>query len=107
MADGGGGGGGGGGSQGGAGGATYGGDDGAYSGSNGASLVPAGGSVSSANNNGGIEGPGGNGYVAITYTSYTGQPMFTGGDQITNNNGVITHIFNSVGSVAQLVGIPD
>ena len=87
MADGAGGGGGGGGQYAGAGGATRGGDDGAFSGSNGASL-DAGLTESSAGN------PGGSGYAVVTYTSYNGLPIYTGG-VITTNGNVITHTLNS------------
>lgn len=87
MADGGGGGGGGGGQYAGAGGATRGGDDGAFSGSNGASL-DAGLTESSAGN------PGSAGYAVVTYTSYNGLPIYTGG-VITASGNVITHTLNS------------
>lgn len=83
MADGAGGGGGGGGQLGGAGGSTRGGDDGGFTGSDGADLT-AGLSVSSANN------PGGPGSAVITYDSYTGAPLYSGGT-ITASDSIITH----------------
>ena len=113
QADGGGGGGGGGGSPGGAGGDVYGGqsgppaggeDQGAYCGNDGTSLA-TGGTISSAGNNGGVSSNGGNGSVVISYTSLTGNPMFTGGDLITNNNGYITHTFTTIGSGVTFTGV--
>ena len=109
----GGGGGGGGGSPGGAGGDVYGGqsgppaggeDQGAYCGNDGTSLA-TGGTISSAGNNGGVSSNGGNGSVVISYTSLTGNPMFTGGDSITNNNGYITHTFTTIGSGVTFTGV--
>lgn len=105
FADGGGGGGGGAGFPGGAGGPYGSGDSGppgggedvgAYSGSNGQSVVGS-GSASPSNNYGAASAPGGDGSATITYTSHTGQPLFTGGI-VTNASGIITHTFTAVGA---------